>query len=313
MIFSRVNLIATVTIAIFGLSLAERKYLRNQEVPDARTSSIFTTRAKPARQFSLPQECPAPDEQRRDRCLGLVEPVLCPFNGIECEYSNICEAKITKNIQWNDCTLKVNSILPLQGSSPSETRECPIDMINDIACTEQYEPVICDIDGRPCEYSNNCIANATIGINSLLCVNKDVKVDSLLPLQGSSPSETRECPIDMMNDIFCPEQYEPVICDIEGRSCEYSNNCIANATIGINSLLCVIKDNDSGTANIFGKSPNDLREDVDDCSALTSNFPCTREYVPIKCEYKDSTCFFSNECIARSKIGEENMQKCVAV
>ena len=241
---------------------------------------------------------------------------------MNCEYSNMCEAKSSNGIIAVDCKLKV-SPQQEQEQSPSSGSmlfdpSCPNDN-NGAPCPEVVDPVVCDVDGKKCTYSNMCKAKGTNGINSSQCQSQEVSIMPLpdpnkdgvtsRPIPRPGLINPEGCPSDTKEE-FCPEVMDPYVCVVNELKCTFGNSCKANRTIGIDSSLCEkvneIKDEDDRVIP-------DSNKVYDSCLGETMSFPCTREFSPIACEYKETICKFSNRCMAYSILGEQNSRKCRAI
>ena len=270
-------------------------------------------------------------------CPSSYEPVVCQVSGQECEYQNLCSADVTIGVETSNCVLAekqeiqgekvLQKLLYLRNSRMiTSSNDCPSDMEDGTACSMFYDPVICQVNGQQCEYSNSCIANSTIGVEVSNCTAVSEVQDKNLPF--SSPNSTSKslsnhhiidacrivmplpgtplcktpgnvicgihdciysdiceanlsgydeseclklasyidsktvittnfkCPSNISEDVVCPMHIDPVTCQVQGHTCEYSNSCFASATVGVDSTSCSPKQTDNTGCKIVMPLPN---------------------------------------------------------
>ena len=260
-------------------------------------------------------------------CPAVMDTVVCDVNGRQCPYNNICKAKATIGIDSSKCESKQVTIIPLPDPNKNGTSMKPIPILinpegcpsdtNGTFCPEVMDPYVCNVNELKCTYGNICKAKATIGIDPSKC-ERGVIIPLPDPNQGggSMPPipilmNPEGCPSDT-NGTFCPEVMDPYVCNVNDLKCTYGNSCKANMTIGVDSTQCTkVTKNEADIK--FNETNSDPKQVFDSCLGLPMKFPCTREYSPLACEYKDTICKFTNLCIAYSILGEQGSGKCRSI
>ena len=268
-----------------------------------------------------PEGCPS--DTNGTFCPEVMDPYVCNVNELKCTYGNICKAKATIGIDPSKCERGV--IIPLPdpnqggGSMPPipilmNPEGCPSDT-NGTFCPQVMDPYVCNVNELKCTYGNSCKAKATIGIDPSKCERGVSVIPLPNPIQGGGSMtpipilmNPEGCPSDM-NGTFCPEVMDPYVCNVNELKCTYGNSCKANMIIGVDSTKCT-KVTKNETDIKLNETKSDPKQVFDSCQGLPMKFPCTREYSPLACEYKDTVCKFTNLCIAYSILGEQGSGKC---
>ena len=97
------------------------------------------------------------------------------------------------------------------------------------------DPVVCQVEGNNCEYSNSCIAGATVGVNATACVDKNIDSSSSTPGAGALNLK-KVCPDNAVppNAPICAQSGN-VICGT--LMCLYDDICVAKYN-GFNDAEC---------------------------------------------------------------------------